>query len=87
MYQARGLIAADSTGLSDPFARVTFLSHSQTTNVSLCVRSVQCVLSQRSSYQAPPTWTQCVVYEIFSFFGSTVSQLEERLRSFSLLIG
>lgn len=34
MYQARGLIAADNTGLSDPFARVTFLSHSQTTNVS-----------------------------------------------------
>lgn len=34
MYQARGLIAADNTGLSDPFARVTFLSNSQTTNVS-----------------------------------------------------
>lgn len=34
MYQARGLIAADNTGLSDPFARVTFLSYSQTTNVS-----------------------------------------------------
>lgn len=34
MYQARGLIAADNTGLSDPFARVTFMSHSQTTNVS-----------------------------------------------------
>ncbi|TMS06604.1 Fer-1-like protein 6 [Larimichthys crocea] len=32
MYQARGLIAADNTGLSDPFARVTCLSHSQTTN-------------------------------------------------------
>lgn len=34
MYQARGLIAADTSGLSDPFARVTCLSHSQTTNVS-----------------------------------------------------
>lgn len=34
MYQARGLIAADNSGLSDPFARVTFMSHSQTTNVS-----------------------------------------------------
>lgn len=34
MYQARGLIAADNSGLSDPFARVTYLSHSQTTNVS-----------------------------------------------------
>lgn len=39
MYQARGLIAADNTGLSDPFARVTFLSNSQTTNVKF--RSVQ----------------------------------------------
>lgn len=34
MYQARGLIAADSSGLSDPFAKVTFLSHCQTTKVS-----------------------------------------------------
>lgn len=34
MYQARGLIAADNSGLSDPFARVTCMSHSQTTNVS-----------------------------------------------------
>ncbi|XP_010163729.1 fer-1-like protein 6, partial [Antrostomus carolinensis] len=34
MYQARGLIAADSTGLSDPFAKVTFTSHCQTTKVS-----------------------------------------------------
>lgn len=34
MYQARGLIAADSNGLSDPFAKVTFLSQCQTTKVS-----------------------------------------------------
>lgn len=34
MYQARGLIAADSSGLSDPFAKVTFLSHCQTTKVT-----------------------------------------------------
>lgn len=34
MYQARGLIAADSNGLSDPFAKVTFLSHCQTTKVT-----------------------------------------------------
>nr|XP_046260385.1 fer-1-like protein 6 isoform X2 [Scatophagus argus] len=47
MYQARGLIAADNTGLSDPFARVTFLSHSQTTNV----------ISQTLS----PTWNQCLL--------------------------
>ncbi|XP_056286997.1 fer-1-like protein 6 isoform X2 [Pseudoliparis swirei] len=47
MYQARGLIAADTTGLSDPFARVTCLSHSQTTNV----------ISQTLS----PTWNQCLL--------------------------
>ncbi|KAK5622130.1 hypothetical protein CRENBAI_009754 [Crenichthys baileyi] len=46
MYQARGLIAADNTGLSDPFARVTFLSHSQTTNI----------ISQTLS----PTWNHCL---------------------------
>ncbi|XP_053184260.1 fer-1-like protein 6 [Scomber japonicus] len=46
MYQARGLIAADNTGLSDPFARVTYLSHSQTTNV----------INQTLS----PTWNQCL---------------------------
>ncbi|KAM9710649.1 LOW QUALITY PROTEIN: fer-1-like protein 6 [Menidia menidia] len=44
MYAARGLIAADNTGLSDPFARVTFLSHSLTT----------IVISQTLS----PTWNQ-----------------------------
>ncbi|KAK1903005.1 hypothetical protein KUDE01_005964, partial [Dissostichus eleginoides] len=46
MYQARGLIAADNTGLSDPFARVTYLSNSQITNV----------ISQTLS----PTWNQCL---------------------------
>ncbi|KAG9336193.1 hypothetical protein JZ751_002540 [Albula glossodonta] len=33
MYQARSLFAADSTGLSDPFARVFFSSHSQVTEL------------------------------------------------------
>ncbi|CAJ1079021.1 fer-1-like protein 6 [Xyrichtys novacula] len=44
MYQARGLIAADNSGLSDPFARITFLSNCQTTNV----------INQTLS----PTWNQ-----------------------------
>uniref|UniRef100_A0AAX7T108 C2 domain-containing protein n=1 Tax=Astatotilapia calliptera TaxID=8154 RepID=A0AAX7T108_ASTCA len=35
MYQARSLFAADSTGLSDPFARVFFSSQSQVTE-TLC---------------------------------------------------
>uniref|UniRef100_A0AAY4B208 C2 domain-containing protein n=1 Tax=Denticeps clupeoides TaxID=299321 RepID=A0AAY4B208_9TELE len=33
VYQARGLIAADASGLSDPFARVSFLNNSQTTEI------------------------------------------------------
>uniref|UniRef100_A0AAY4BDG2 Otoferlin n=1 Tax=Denticeps clupeoides TaxID=299321 RepID=A0AAY4BDG2_9TELE len=35
MYQARSLFAADSSGLSDPFARVFFSTHSQVTE-TLC---------------------------------------------------
>lgn len=35
MYQARSLFAADSTGLSDPFARVFFSTQSQVTEVSV----------------------------------------------------
>uniref|UniRef100_A0A7N8XFA5 Fer-1 like family member 6 n=1 Tax=Mastacembelus armatus TaxID=205130 RepID=A0A7N8XFA5_9TELE len=46
MYQARGLIAADASGLSDPFARVTCLSNSHTTNI----------INQTLS----PTWNQCL---------------------------
>ncbi|KAJ7338117.1 hypothetical protein JRQ81_010703 [Phrynocephalus forsythii] len=48
MYQARGLIAADSTGLSDPFAKVSFVSHCQTTKI------IQQTLS--------PTWNQMLVF-------------------------
>uniref|UniRef100_A0A3Q3G455 Otoferlin n=1 Tax=Kryptolebias marmoratus TaxID=37003 RepID=A0A3Q3G455_KRYMA len=36
MYQARSLFAADSTGLSDPFARVFFSTQSQVTEETLC---------------------------------------------------
>ncbi|XP_053101941.1 fer-1-like protein 6 [Hemicordylus capensis] len=48
MYQARGLIAADSSGLSDPFAKVTFVSHCQTTKI------IQQTLS--------PTWNQMLLF-------------------------
>ncbi|KAK2501375.1 hypothetical protein MC885_007462 [Smutsia gigantea] len=48
LYQARGLIAADSNGLSDPFAKVSFLSHCQTTKV----------ISQTLS----PTWNQMLLF-------------------------
>ncbi|NXK48223.1 FR1L6 protein, partial [Chauna torquata] len=49
MYQARGLIAADSTGLSDPFAKVTFTSYCQTTKI----------ISQTLS----PTWNQMLLFK------------------------
>uniref|UniRef100_A0A8C5FBZ1 Otoferlin a n=1 Tax=Gadus morhua TaxID=8049 RepID=A0A8C5FBZ1_GADMO len=55
MYQARSLFAADSSGLSDPFARVFFSSHSQVTEVlseTLC-----------------PTWDQLLVFDDVELFG------------------
>uniref|UniRef100_A0A8C5C0G3 C2 domain-containing protein n=1 Tax=Gadus morhua TaxID=8049 RepID=A0A8C5C0G3_GADMO len=58
MYQARSLFAADSTGLSDPFARVFFSTQSQVTEVlaeTLC-----------------PTWDQLMVFENVELFGTAV---------------
>ncbi|KAK7907658.1 hypothetical protein WMY93_016270 [Mugilogobius chulae] len=55
MYQARSLFAADSSGLSDPFARVFFSTHSQVTeilNETLC-----------------PTWDQLLVFDDVELFG------------------
>ncbi|XP_077477285.1 otoferlin b [Stigmatopora argus] len=55
MYQARGLFAGDSTGLSDPFARVFFSTQSQVTEVlpeTLC-----------------PTWDQLLLFENVELFG------------------
>uniref|UniRef100_A0A8C5MXF2 C2 domain-containing protein n=1 Tax=Leptobrachium leishanense TaxID=445787 RepID=A0A8C5MXF2_9ANUR len=55
MYQARGLIAADTTGLSDPFAKVTFVSHCQTTKI----------INQTLS----PTWNQMLLYNNITLYG------------------
>ncbi|XP_055005471.1 LOW QUALITY PROTEIN: otoferlin [Boleophthalmus pectinirostris] len=55
MYQARSLFAADNSGLSDPFARVFFSTHSQVTeilNETLC-----------------PTWDQLLVFDDVELFG------------------
>ncbi|NXX59469.1 OTOF protein, partial [Scopus umbretta] len=55
MYQARSLFAADSSGLSDPFARVFFISQSQCTEVlneTLC-----------------PTWDQLLVFNNVELYG------------------
>ncbi|XP_061418483.1 otoferlin isoform X4 [Lethenteron reissneri] len=55
MYQARSLFAADSTGLSDPFGRIIFSTHSQATEVipeTLC-----------------PTWDQMLVFDSIELYG------------------
>ncbi|XP_030626208.1 otoferlin isoform X1 [Chanos chanos] len=55
LYQARSLFAADNTGLSDPFARVFFSTHSQVTEVlseTLC-----------------PTWDQLLVFDNVELYG------------------
>ncbi|KAF3822749.1 hypothetical protein GH733_008123 [Mirounga leonina] len=62
MYQARGLLAADSSGLSDPFAKVTFLSHCQTTKV----------ISQTLS----PTWNQMLLFNDLVLHGDQKELME-----------
>ncbi|KAG8011347.1 Otoferlin [Nibea albiflora] len=55
LAHARSLFAADSSGLSDPFARVFFSTHSQVTEVlseTLC-----------------PTWDQLLVFDDVELFG------------------
>ncbi|XP_074845153.1 otoferlin isoform X2 [Carettochelys insculpta] len=55
MYQARSLFAADSSGLSDPFARVFFITQGQCTEVlneTLC-----------------PTWDQMLVFDNVELYG------------------
>ncbi|XP_059972637.1 otoferlin isoform X1 [Mesoplodon densirostris] len=55
MYQARSLFAGDSSGLSDPFARVFFINQSQCTEVlneTLC-----------------PTWDQMLVFDNLELYG------------------
>uniref|UniRef100_A0A4W4F3Q9 C2 domain-containing protein n=1 Tax=Electrophorus electricus TaxID=8005 RepID=A0A4W4F3Q9_ELEEL len=62
MYQARSLFAADTSGLSDPFARVFFSTHSQVTEVlneTLC-----------------PTWDQLLIFDNVELYGE-VSELRD----------
>ncbi|XP_031437276.1 otoferlin isoform X3 [Clupea harengus] len=62
MYQARSLFAADTSGLSDPFARVFFSTYSQVTEVlneTLC-----------------PTWDQLLVFDNVELYGE-VSELRD----------
>ncbi|KAJ8383948.1 hypothetical protein AAFF_G00213170 [Aldrovandia affinis] len=63
MYQARGLIAADSSGLSDPFAKVSFLSQSQTT----------AIINQTLT----PTWNQMLLFSSLTLHGELSDLVEE----------
>ncbi|XP_067109609.1 fer-1-like protein 6 [Osmerus mordax] len=63
MYQARGLIAADSTGLSDPFARVSFLSHSHNT----------AIINQTLT----PTWNQTLLMRKLVLHGELAHLAQE----------
>ncbi|KAG8190919.1 hypothetical protein JTE90_014400 [Oedothorax gibbosus] len=56
MYQARSLIGSDSSGLSDPFARVCFSDQSQTTQV------IDETLS--------PTWDEMLLFNDVVVYGS-----------------
>ncbi|XP_059826412.1 fer-1-like protein 6 isoform X1 [Hypanus sabinus] len=55
MYQARGLLPADSSGLSDPFAKVTFVSQCQTTKVIMQTLT--------------PTWDQMLLFNNIQLYG------------------
>ncbi|KAL5022080.1 hypothetical protein ScPMuIL_001235 [Solemya velum] len=55
IYQARDLLAADESGLSDPFARVSFLTQSRVTEK---VRKSLC-----------PTWDQTLIFEEMDIYG------------------
>lgn len=62
IYQARNLLAADTNGLSDPFARVAFLSQSQFTDKIL---KTLC-----------PTWDQSLVFEGINIWGDPKNVFE-----------
>ncbi|XP_022089546.1 otoferlin-like isoform X2 [Acanthaster planci] len=55
IYQARGLIGSDSSGLSDPFARVIFGSDSRATRV------IEETLS--------PTWNEVLIFDQVTVYG------------------
>jgi otoferlin len=56
MYQARGLIGSDDSGLSDPFVRVVFGRE------SLCTQVIDETLS--------PTWDEMIIFNEIVIYGS-----------------
>uniref|UniRef100_A0A8C2F870 Fer-1 like family member 4 n=1 Tax=Cyprinus carpio TaxID=7962 RepID=A0A8C2F870_CYPCA len=56
IYQARGIIAADDNGLSDPFAKVVF--------------STQCQVTRVMEETLSPTWSELLLYDQVLMEGS-----------------
>ena len=87
MYQARSLFAADSSGLSDPFARVFFSTHSQVTEVGprMCVciykhasvssisEPIRCVCCRSWARLCAPRGTSCWCSTTWSCSGRRAS--------------
>ncbi|RWS06883.1 otoferlin-like isoform X3, partial [Dinothrombium tinctorium] len=63
MYQARSLIGSDSSGLSDPFAKVIFADYCQMTQV------IEETLS--------PTWDEMLIFPQVTLFGNRIDILND----------
>uniref|UniRef100_A0A8C3NHD2 Uncharacterized protein n=1 Tax=Geospiza parvula TaxID=87175 RepID=A0A8C3NHD2_GEOPR len=55
LYQARGILPADDNGLSDPFAKVVFSTHCQTTTFCLHLQMLEETLS--------PMWNELLLFD------------------------
>lgn len=62
IFQARGLLAADQSGLSDPYLRVSFVNQSQKT--------------ERLEKTLSPTWDQTLIFENVVIYGSPPAIVE-----------
>ncbi len=59
IFQARGLLAADQSGLSDPYVRVCFINQSQKT--------------ERLDKTLSPQWDQTLLFESVTIYGNPES--------------
>uniref|UniRef100_A0A4W3IWB7 Fer-1-like protein 6 n=1 Tax=Callorhinchus milii TaxID=7868 RepID=A0A4W3IWB7_CALMI len=71
MYQARSLLAADETGLSDPFARVTFSTYCQSTKVGENRIQMKCnCIFQIFNETCSPRWEETLLFDDILIEGS-----------------